>query len=37
VTSPNGKLEGILTHMDVLSALKLENSNGSRSEHSKPR
>lgn len=36
VTSQNGKLEGILTHMDVLSALKLERSNGASSEHRKP-
>jgi predicted transcriptional regulator len=36
VTSKSGKLEGILTHMDVLSALKLETNNGSSSEHHKP-
>jgi chloride channel protein, CIC family len=34
VTSKSGKLEGILTHMDVLSALKLESSKGSSSDHS---
>jgi CIC family chloride channel protein len=37
VTSKTGTLEGILTHMDVLSALKLESRNGSASQPHKRR
>jgi CIC family chloride channel protein len=33
VTSPSGNLEGIVTHMDVLSALKLDSRNGAASNH----
>ncbi len=35
VTSKTGTLEGILTHMDVLSALRLDSRNGSDSESHK--
>jgi CIC family chloride channel protein len=37
VTSKSGQLEGILTHLDVLSALNLEKSNGSAAAHREPR